>query len=236
MADSKHNPFESSTCSIAEAILWVAYRDVARIRDEPSLFSLQQWPDAVTKGHWLLLRELARERRTIDSFSSSPGRLIGPNDYRHAWSTLRAAEALIGPTVPSRQIGGLEGMKVVRSVVTFRNFIKTVEERLGFIDIDTASRKPFPSRISAPRLRSLSPSRRAIVRKLRRLNPSGAARAQTNAETALQGEEAADPDRPGFEETQTGEVAEERRRARPCAREERAVAGKGRALNPLCCP
>jgi hypothetical protein len=61
MAGNKHNPFESPTCSIAEAILWVAYRDVARIRDAPSLFSLQQWPDEVTTGFWLLLHALAHK-------------------------------------------------------------------------------------------------------------------------------------------------------------------------------
>src|SRR6516162_7152086 len=120
MAYNKHNPFESPTCSIAEAILWVAYRDVARIRDAPSLFSLQQWPDAVTKGLWLLLHALARERRSIDSLSSHPGRLIGPEDYRHAWSTLKAAEAAIGRTVT---LPGGEKRSVTR---TFRDFIGTV--------------------------------------------------------------------------------------------------------------
>jgi hypothetical protein len=145
MADNKHNPFESPTCSFAEAILWVAYRDVARIRYAPSLFSLQQWPDEVVKGLWLLLHALAREPRTIDSLSSHPGRLIGQDDYRHAWSTLKAAEAEIGRTV-TLPYGE------VRSVTrTFRDFIRTVESVLGRIDIDTDSlTRTFPVPDSRP--------------------------------------------------------------------------------------
>jgi hypothetical protein len=165
MADRKHNPFESPTCSIAEAILWVAYRDVARIRDAPSLFSLQQWPDAVTKeGLWPLLRELAQERQTIASFYSfdfPSWRRIGPAYYREQWRRLEAAEAEIGrtATLPVRenlahQIDGLEGMKVVRSVTrTFREFIRTVESVLGFIVIDTDSLTqtfPVPDSLPAP--------------------------------------------------------------------------------------
>jgi hypothetical protein len=126
MADCKHNPFESPTCSIAEAILWVAYRDVARIRDEPSLFSLQQWPDAVTKGHWLLLRELARERRTIVSFDCTFSAPFEPAYYRDAWSKLKGAEAVIGRVV-------------YFGTSTFRDFIRSVESVLGIIYIDTDS-------------------------------------------------------------------------------------------------
>jgi hypothetical protein len=146
MPDCKHNPFESPTCSIAEAILWVAYRDVARIRDEPSLFSLHQWPDAVTKGHWLLLRELAREQRTIVSFDCTFSAPFTPAYYRGAWSNLKDAEAAIGRMTlrfdenRARQILGLEGMEGVHfDTRTFGDFIKTVETVLGFIYIDTDS-------------------------------------------------------------------------------------------------
>jgi hypothetical protein len=92
------------------------------------------------------LRELAQG--TIDSFSSfSRGQPVDAAYYRQAWSTLKAAEAAIGRTLTlpvdenlARQIDGLEGMKVVRSVTrTARDFIKTAESVLGFIDIDTDS-------------------------------------------------------------------------------------------------
>jgi hypothetical protein len=146
MADNKHNPFENPTCSIAEAILWVAYRDVARIRDAPSLFSLQQWPDAVTKGHWLLLRELAREQRTIVSFDCTFSAPFKPAYYRDAWSKLKGAEAAIGRVTlrfdenRAGQILGLEGREGVHfGTRTFRDFIRRVESVLDFIYIDTDS-------------------------------------------------------------------------------------------------
>jgi hypothetical protein len=145
MADCKQNPFEGPTCSIAEAILWVAYRDAARIRDAPSLFSLEKWPDEITKALWRLLHALAREQRTIDALSTRPGRLIGPEDYRHAYSTLKAAEAEIGHTVtlPFGEI---------RSVTrTSRDFIVKVESVLAFIEIDTDSlTQTFPVPNSRP--------------------------------------------------------------------------------------
>jgi hypothetical protein len=74
--------------------------------------------------------------------------VIGPGYYRVAWSRLKkAAEAAIGRTATLpvdenlvRQTDGLEGTKVVRSDTrTFRDFIKTVESVLGFINIDTDS-------------------------------------------------------------------------------------------------
>ena len=86
----------------------------------------------------------------------------------------------------ARRVDGLEGMRVIRSVTTtFRDFIRAAESILGFIDIDIDTdslTQTFPVPDSRPRLRSLSPSRRAIVRRkrLRRLNPSGMPRPGPN--------------------------------------------------------
>jgi hypothetical protein len=145
MAAHNYSSFSGPTCSFEEAI-----RFVASIRDGPSLFSRQEWPDEAREGFWRLLRELARERRTIDSYSSLSfprGQPVDAAYYRQAWSTLKAAEAAIGRTVTlpvdenfARQVDGLEGMRVVRSITrTFRNFIKAIEDVLGFIRIDTDS-------------------------------------------------------------------------------------------------
>jgi hypothetical protein len=65
MADGHYNPFKSPTCSFEEAVLWVARRTCGA----SSLFSLREWEDEITKAFWLLLRELAKEERTIYSFS-----------------------------------------------------------------------------------------------------------------------------------------------------------------------
>jgi hypothetical protein len=116
MADFNHNPL----CSFEAAILWVVNRDV----DASPLFPLQQWPDKTTEGFWRLLRELTRGTiRSVSSFSR--GQPVDAAYYQQAWSALKAAEAAIGRTTAlpvdenlARQIEGLEGMRVVRSVTT----------------------------------------------------------------------------------------------------------------------
>jgi hypothetical protein len=148
MAAYEPNTFDGPVCSIAEAILWVAYRDVARVlRDAPSLFALQEWPDEVTKALWTLLRALTRGTvHSSSSYSRSREKPLDAIFYRQVWESLKDAEKAIGRTVtlpvkhPAGWIEGLEGMRTVRSdTTTFHDFIRAVEGALGFIDIDTDS-------------------------------------------------------------------------------------------------
>jgi hypothetical protein len=98
MAGREYNPFEGPLCSFEEAILWFAYRNNAKVRATPSLFSLREWPDKITKALLLLSRDLARERQTINSFASFAMRpLVEVAFYRRVWA-LKTEEAMIGRT------------------------------------------------------------------------------------------------------------------------------------------
>jgi hypothetical protein len=136
----EYDPFEGPLCSFEEAILWFAYRNNAKVRATPSLFSLREWPDKITKALLLLSRDLARERQTINSFASFAMRpLVEVAFYRRVWA-LKTEEAMIGRTeaLPPidenlmRQIEWVEGIRRAGPIVrTFRHFIDAVRDLLG---------------------------------------------------------------------------------------------------------
>ena len=112
MADPKHspNPFDEPFCSFAIAVLWVAWRDIPKVRAAPSLFDPNAWsdgwPDEIMRGLSLLLRLLARDMKAIAAFYSLGTRRIEDESFwPQVWSALKAEEARIGVKREIRRIG-----------------------------------------------------------------------------------------------------------------------------------